>query len=190
MAGNPPRQDPGPPYVAALARFGASRGRQSVSAFFLPSQTWRALAAPRDRPPPPLRARLGWREPVRAVNTSCPATTTARALHAGHPVLWHARARKGGNQLSGAGGRGVGKRLGAPATETGGSCARRVWGARGSQPHGSETPHPTAPAVLMAAHWAGIGQASSQWVASGQDARCLNLLHYPLFCAEGDAAGR
>ena len=159
MAGNPPREDPGPPYVATPARSGASRMCPLSSSLH---KLGAHLQPPRDRPPPPLRARLGWREPVRAVNTSCPATT-ARALHADHLVVWHARACKGGNQLIGAGGRGGGTRLGAPATETGGSCARRVWGARGSQPPGSETPHPTAPAVLMAVHWAGIGQASSQW---------------------------
>ena len=123
MAGNPAEAAarPGPAvYVALLDRSLTAKTVRCSSSLFAGFENLQHCSAGTSWCSVRSARRLGWREPVRAVNTSCPATT-ARALHAGHLVLWHARARKGGNQLSGAGGRGVGQRLGAPATETGGS---------------------------------------------------------------------
>ena len=88
MAENPPRQDPGPPYtwppsfidcpLPPLPFLQASR--QLLHAELSVAERF-------------LRARLGWREPVRAVNTSCPAANHCPGLCTPvNLVLWHAPA--------------------------------------------------------------------------------------------------
>ena len=188
MAGNPPRQDPGPPYTWLRSLKAACFGRASCVRFLPPFTNLARTGSQERSPTPPLRARLGWREPVRAVNTSCPATT-ARALHAGHPVLWHAGARKGGNQLSGAGGRGVGNRLGLLLQR------------RGDRAHGECGGHavPSHLALRLPipqpqpSSWPRIGQAlGSEQPVGSQWAGCAlpKPVALPLACADRDAAGR
>ena len=182
MAGNPPREDPGPPYVATLARSGASRMCPlSSSLHKLGAHLHRERSPTSASASPPRLERAGACCQHVLPSHHCPGSArrsprslACRGPQGGKPAEWCRRAWGG--------------------QESWGLLLQR----RGDRAHDECGGHavPSHLALRLPIpqpqqfSWPCIGQELDRRAASGQDARRLNLLHYPIACAEGDAASR